>query len=66
VLENIFTAMERCKQADSFNATAVFKGAELLGKDLGMFPGENQGVNVNLPFDGWVIERAEPTPYPQS
>ncbi len=44
--------MERCKQADSFNATGVFKGAELLGKHLGMFQGENQGVTVNLPFDG--------------
>jgi phage terminase small subunit len=28
VLESIFAAMERCKQADSFNATGVFKGAE--------------------------------------
>jgi phage terminase small subunit len=59
VLESIFSAMERCKKADSFNATGVFKGAELLGKHLGMFQGENQGVTVNLPFDGWVIERAE-------
>jgi hypothetical protein len=58
VLESIFEAMERCKQADSFNATGVFKGAELLGKHLGMFQGENQGVTVNLPFDGWRIERA--------
>jgi phage terminase small subunit len=58
VLESIFSAMERCKQADSFNATGVFKGAELLGKHLGMFQGENQGVTVNLPFDGWRIERA--------
>jgi phage terminase small subunit len=57
VLESIFSAMERCKQADSFNATGVFKGAELLGKHLGMFQGENQGVTVNLPFDGWQIER---------
>jgi phage terminase small subunit len=58
VLESIFSAMERCKQADSFNATGVFKGAELLGKHLGMFQGENQGVTVNLPFYGWRIERA--------
>jgi phage terminase small subunit len=57
VLESIFSAMERCKQADSFNATGVFKGAELLGKHLGMFQGENQSVTVNLPFDGWQIER---------
>ena len=57
VLESIFSAMERCKQADSFNATGVFNGAELLGKHLGMFQGENQGVTVNLPFDGWQIER---------
>jgi phage terminase small subunit len=57
VLESIFEAMERCKKADSFNATGVFKGAELLGKHLGMFQGENQGVTVNLPFDGWQIER---------
>jgi len=57
VLESIFSAMERCKQADSFNATGVFKGAELLGKHLGMFQGEKQGVTVNLPFDGWQIER---------
>jgi hypothetical protein len=49
--------MERCKKADSFNAAGVFKGAELLGKHLGMFQGENQGVTVNLPFDGWRIER---------
>jgi hypothetical protein len=62
VLESIFAAMERCKKADSFNATGVFKGAELLGKHLGMLQGENQGVTVNLPFDGWVIERAEPKP----
>jgi hypothetical protein len=33
-------------------------GAELLGKHLGMFHGENQGVTVKLPFDGWRIERA--------
>jgi phage terminase small subunit len=58
VLESIFEAMERCKKADSFNATGVFKGAELLGKHLGMFQGENQGVTVNLPFDGWRVERA--------
>jgi phage terminase small subunit len=57
VLESIFSAMERCKKADSFNAAGVFKGAELLGKHLGMFQGENQGVTVNLPFDGWRIER---------
>ncbi len=57
VLESIFSAMERCKQADSFDATGVFKGAKLLGKHLGMFQGENQGVTVNLPFDGWQIER---------
>ena len=59
VLESIFKAMERCKKADSFNAAGLFKGAQLLGKHLGMFQGENQGVTVNLPFDGWVIERAE-------
>jgi phage terminase small subunit len=58
VLESIFEAMERCNKTDSFNATGVFKGAELLGKHLGMFQGENQGVTVNLPFDGWRIERA--------
>jgi phage terminase small subunit len=58
VLESIFAAMERCNKADSFNAAGVFKGAELLGKHLGMFQGENQGVTVNLPFDGWRIERA--------
>jgi hypothetical protein len=52
-------AIERCKIADSFNAAGLFKGVELLGKHLGMFQGENQGVTVNLPFDGWVIERAE-------
>ena len=62
VLESIFEAMERCKKADSFNATGVFKGAELLGKHLGMFQGDNQDVTVNLPFDGWVIDRAEPKP----
>ena len=58
--------MERCKKADSFNAAGVFKGAELLGKHLGMFHGDNQDVTVNLPFDGWVIERAKPKPSPQS
>jgi hypothetical protein len=57
VLESIFAAMERCKKADSFNAAGVFKGAELLGKHLGMFQGENQGITVNLAFDGWRIER---------
>jgi phage terminase small subunit len=59
VLESIFSAMEHCKQADSFNAQGVFKGAELLGKHLGMFQGENQNLTVNLPFDGWIIERVE-------
>jgi phage terminase small subunit len=60
VLESIFSAMEHCKQADSFIAAGVFKGAELLGKHLGMFQGENQNLTVNLPFDGWSISRAEP------
>jgi hypothetical protein len=46
-------AMERCKKADSFNAAGVFKGAELLGKHMGMFQGDDQDVTVNLPFDGW-------------
>jgi phage terminase small subunit len=58
VLESIVSAMERCKQDDTFNAAGVFKGAELLGKHLGLFQGEPKGVTVNLPFDGWRIERA--------
>jgi phage terminase small subunit len=58
VLESIVSAMERCKQDDTFNAAGVFKGAELLGKHLGLFQGETKGVTVNLPFDGWRIERA--------
>ena len=58
VLESIISAMERCKQDDTFNAAGVFKGAELLGKHLGMFQGADQGITVNLPFDGWRIERA--------
>jgi phage terminase small subunit len=57
VLESIVSAMERCKQDDTFNAAGVFKGAELLGKHLGLFQGETKGVTVNLPFDGWRIER---------
>jgi len=63
VLSSIFSAMERCKQAEAvldrrgkavlvdtpagdlvpaytFNAMGVFKGAELLGKHLGMFNGD--------------------------
>ena len=83
VLESIFSAMERCKQAEpvkdrggnpvlvetptgdltpayTFNAAGVFKGAEMLGKHLDMFQGESTNVTVNLPFDGWRIERAEP------
>jgi phage terminase small subunit len=59
VLESIFLAMEHCKQADSFNAQGVFKGAELLGKHLGMFQGESTNMTVNLPFAGWIIERVE-------
>jgi phage terminase small subunit len=58
VLESIVSAMERCKQDDTFNAAGVFKGAELLGKHLGLFQGDTKGVTVNLPFDGWRIERA--------
>jgi phage terminase small subunit len=58
VLESIVSAMERCKQDHTFNAAGVFKGAELLGKHLGLFQGETKGVTVNLPFDGWRIERA--------
>jgi phage terminase small subunit len=60
VLESIFSAMEHCKQADSFIAAGVFKGAELLGKHLGIFQGESTNMTVNLPFDGWSISRAEP------
>lgn len=64
VLESVFSAMERCKQAEpvkdrngnsvlvetptgdlapayTFNAVGVFKGAEMLGKHLGMFQGES-------------------------
>jgi phage terminase small subunit len=63
VLESIFSAIKRCKQAEAvtdrngnpimvetpdgdlapaytFNAAGVFKGAEMLGKHLGMFQGE--------------------------
>jgi phage terminase small subunit len=58
VLESIVSAMERIKKDDTFNAAGVFKGAELLGKHLGMFQGADQGITVNLPFDGWRIERA--------
>ena len=58
VLESIVSAMERCKDGETFNAAGVFKGAELLGKHLGLFQGETKGVTVNLPFDGWRIERA--------
>ena len=66
VLESIVSAMERCKQDDTFNAAGVFKGAELLGKHLGLFQGETKGVTVNLPFDGWRIERAIVYPDTQS
>jgi hypothetical protein len=44
--------------AYTFNAAGVFKGAELLGKHLGLFQGDNKSLTVNLPFDGWRIERA--------
>ena len=52
--------------AYTFNAAGVFKGAELLGKHLGLFQGETKGVTVNLPFDGWRIERAIVYPDTQS
>jgi len=68
VLSSIFSAMERCKQAEAvldrrgeavlvetpsgdlapaytFNAMGVFKGAELLGKHLGMFNEKDAGLN---------------------
>ncbi len=44
--------------AYTFNEAGVFKSAELLGKHLGLFQGETKGVTVNLPFDGWRVERA--------
>lgn len=47
-------------RAYTFNAMGVFKGAELLGKHLGMFSGDSQQVTINLPFDGWELKRAEP------
>ena len=46
------------KTRHASTAAGVFKGAELLGKHLGLFQGETKGVTVNLPFDGWRIERA--------
>jgi phage terminase small subunit len=66
VLGSIVSTMERCKQDDTFNAAGVFKGAELLGKHLGIFQGETKGVTLNLPFDGWRIERAIVYPDTQS
>jgi phage terminase small subunit len=30
-----------------------------LGKHLGMFQNEGQNVTINLPYDGWHIERAK-------
>ena len=77
VLSSIFSTMERCKQAEAvlvetpsgglapsytFNAMGVFKGAELLGKHLGMFSGDAPQVTINLPFDGWETKRAQPNP----
>lgn len=36
-----------------------------LGKHLGMFQSEGQNFTINLPYDGWHIERAKPnTPDP--
>jgi len=46
----------------TFNAMGVFKGAELLGKHLGMFSGDAPQVTINLPFDGWETKRAQPNP----
>ena len=37
VLATITETIERCKQADTYNANAVLKGAELLGRHLAMF-----------------------------
>jgi len=48
--------------AYTFNAAGVFKGAEMLGKHLGMFQDKSTPVTVSLPFDGWLLERAEPPP----
>lgn len=45
--------------AYTFNAAGVLKGAELLGKHLGMFSGDAPQVTVNIPFDGWGLERAK-------
>ncbi len=44
--------------AYTFNASGVLKGAELLGKHLGMFSGDAPQVTVNLPFTGFMVERA--------
>jgi len=35
---------------------------EKLGKHLGMFSGDAPKLIVNIPFDGWNIERAKPNP----
>jgi len=35
---------------------------EKIGKHLGMFGGEGPSVTVNIPFDGWQIERSKPDP----
>tara|TARA_R110000744_G_scaffold149386_1_gene262502 strand:- start:3550 stop:4023 length:474 start_codon:yes stop_codon:yes gene_type:complete len=45
--------------AYTFNAAGVLKGAELLGKHLGMFSGDAPQITVNIPFDGWELERAK-------
>ena len=45
--------------AYTFNAMGVFKGAEMLGKHLGMFTGDAPQVTINIPFDGWELERAK-------
>lgn len=45
--------------AYTFNASGVLKGAELLGKHLGMFSGDAPQITVNIPFDGWELERAK-------
>jgi len=49
-----FEYVSRIKTWDKLSAL------DKLGRHLGMFQSDTQNVTINLPYDGWHIERAKP------